>query len=86
VESSEDAAPTSGTFLLHQGIQRRIAATIVHEDGNAVDIRQVHMMTIGNVRNTPNPVKLSDCGEASLVLNPSSVPSPKFSGDTRLVY
>lgn len=85
LDSSEDAM-VCGTFLLHQGIQRRISVTVVHEDGNALCFHQVYMMTIGNIRNTPELAKHSDSGDASLVLNPSSVPCAQFPGDSRSEY
>ena len=82
VESTEEAV-VSGTFLLHQGIQRRLTVTVVHEDGSNLDFHQVYMMTVGNIRSTPDTGKPLDCGESSLVLNPSSVPCPQFPGDSR---
>ncbi|XP_061097068.1 kinesin-like protein KIF1A [Conger conger] len=45
--------PCHGTFLLHQGIQRRITVTIVHETGNDIEWKEVRELVIGRIRNTP---------------------------------
>eukprot|EP00079_Xenopus_tropicalis_P027957 XP_012822413.1 PREDICTED: kinesin-like protein KIF1B isoform X10 [Xenopus tropicalis] len=43
--------PCQGTFLLHQGIQRRITVTIVHEKGNELHWKDVRELVVGRVRN-----------------------------------
>ncbi|XP_072012586.1 kinesin-like protein KIF1B isoform X24 [Engystomops pustulosus] len=40
-----------GTFLLHQGIQRRITVTIIHERGNELHWKDVRELVVGRVRN-----------------------------------
>ncbi|CAL1579673.1 unnamed protein product [Knipowitschia caucasica] len=45
--------PCHGTFLLHQGIQRRITVTIAHENGNDFEWKEVKELVIGRIRNTP---------------------------------
>ncbi|XP_072330905.1 kinesin-like protein KIF1A isoform X26 [Scyliorhinus torazame] len=45
--------PCHGTFLLHQGIQRRITITIVHETGNDICWKEVRELVVGRIRNTP---------------------------------
>ncbi|XP_051875001.1 kinesin-like protein KIF1A isoform X15 [Pristis pectinata] len=45
--------PCHGTFLLHQGIQRRITVTIVHETGNDIHWKEVRELVVGRIRNTP---------------------------------
>ncbi|XP_061680602.1 kinesin-like protein KIF1A isoform X2 [Syngnathoides biaculeatus] len=45
--------PCHGTFLLHQGLQRRITVTIVHESGGDVEWRDVRELVVGRLRNTP---------------------------------
>ncbi|XP_039618407.1 kinesin-like protein KIF1A isoform X15 [Polypterus senegalus] len=45
--------PCHGTFLLHQGIQRRITVTIVHEKTNEVEWKEVRELVVGRIRNTP---------------------------------
>ncbi|XP_053713823.1 kinesin-like protein KIF1A isoform X21 [Synchiropus splendidus] len=45
--------PCHGTFLLHQGLQRRITVTIVHESGGDVEWKDVRELVVGRLRNTP---------------------------------
>ncbi|XP_077472145.1 kinesin-like protein KIF1A isoform X5 [Stigmatopora argus] len=45
--------PCHGTYLLHQGIQRRITVTIAHENGNDIEWKEVKELVIGRIRNTP---------------------------------
>ncbi|XP_069006991.1 kinesin-like protein KIF1A isoform X2 [Embiotoca jacksoni] len=45
--------PCHGTFLLHQGLQRRITVTIVHESGGDMDWKEVRELVVGRLRNTP---------------------------------
>nr|XP_015216693.1 PREDICTED: kinesin-like protein KIF1A isoform X4 [Lepisosteus oculatus] len=45
--------PCHGTFLLHQGIQRRITVTIVHETGSDIEWKEVRELVVGRIRNTP---------------------------------
>ncbi|XP_067309997.1 kinesin-like protein KIF1A isoform X5 [Pseudorasbora parva] len=45
--------PCHGTFLLHQGIQRRITVTIAHETGSDIVWKEVKELVIGRIRNTP---------------------------------
>ncbi|XP_075046358.1 LOW QUALITY PROTEIN: kinesin-like protein KIF1B [Mixophyes fleayi] len=40
-----------GTYLLHQGIQRRITVTIIHERGNELHWKDVRELVVGRVRN-----------------------------------
>uniref|UniRef100_A0A7N8X7Y3 plus-end-directed kinesin ATPase n=1 Tax=Mastacembelus armatus TaxID=205130 RepID=A0A7N8X7Y3_9TELE len=50
---SKSGMPCHGTFLLHQGIQRRITVTIAHETGNDIEWKEVKELVIGRIRNTP---------------------------------
>uniref|UniRef100_A0A8C5SQA8 plus-end-directed kinesin ATPase n=1 Tax=Laticauda laticaudata TaxID=8630 RepID=A0A8C5SQA8_LATLA len=43
--------PCQGTFLLHQGIQRRITITIIHEKGNELHWKDVRELVVGRIRN-----------------------------------
>uniref|UniRef100_A0A8C9SB95 plus-end-directed kinesin ATPase n=1 Tax=Scleropages formosus TaxID=113540 RepID=A0A8C9SB95_SCLFO len=45
--------PCHGTFMLHQGIQRRITVTIVHETGRDIEWKEVRELVVGRIRNTP---------------------------------
>ncbi|KFO31584.1 Kinesin-like protein KIF1B [Fukomys damarensis] len=46
-------APCQGTFLLHQGIQRRITVTIIHERGSELHWKDVRELVVGRIRNKP---------------------------------
>ncbi|XP_041647218.1 kinesin-like protein KIF1A isoform X3 [Cheilinus undulatus] len=39
--------PCHGTFLLHQGLQRRITVTIVHESGGDIEWRDIRELVVG---------------------------------------
>ncbi|XP_027254055.1 kinesin-like protein KIF1B isoform X11 [Cricetulus griseus] len=45
--------PCQGTFLLHQGIQRRITVTIIHEKGSELHWKDVRELVVGRIRNKP---------------------------------
>ncbi|XP_070401977.1 kinesin-like protein KIF1A isoform X18 [Nothobranchius furzeri] len=42
--------PCHGTFLLHQGLQRRIAVTIVHESGGDIEWNDIRELVVGMCR------------------------------------
>ncbi|KAM4575641.1 kinesin-like protein KIF1A isoform 14-T14 [Fundulus diaphanus] len=44
--------PCQGTFLLHQGLQRRIAVTIVHESAGDIGWSDVRELVVGRLRST----------------------------------
>ncbi|XP_047495496.1 kinesin-like protein unc-104 isoform X6 [Penaeus chinensis] len=52
VEHGDDL-PCRGLFLLHQGIQRRIRITIVHENSPDLIWRDVRELVVGRIRTTP---------------------------------
>ncbi|XP_071373700.1 kinesin-like protein KIF1A isoform X1 [Centroberyx affinis] len=45
--------PCHGTFLLHQGLQRRVTVTIVHESGGDIEWKEVRELVVGRLRSTP---------------------------------
>uniref|UniRef100_A0A8C5CXQ1 plus-end-directed kinesin ATPase n=1 Tax=Gadus morhua TaxID=8049 RepID=A0A8C5CXQ1_GADMO len=45
--------PCHGTYLLHQGLQRRVTVTIVHESGGDIEWKDVRELVVGRLRNTP---------------------------------
>lgn len=47
-----NGVPGTGTYQLHQGIQRRIAVTIVHENGPELIWQNVRDIMVGRIRNT----------------------------------
>ncbi|CAF0730672.1 unnamed protein product [Brachionus calyciflorus] len=56
VDHSEDM-PCTGKFLLHQGVQRRIAITICHESGSDLIWKDVKEVFIGNIKNHKRRVR-----------------------------
>lgn len=45
--------PCHGTYLLHQGIQRRIIVTLIHEKGSELHWKDVRELVVGRIRNKP---------------------------------
>ncbi|XP_044068036.1 kinesin-like protein KIF1B isoform X5 [Siniperca chuatsi] len=43
--------PCHGTYLLHQGIQRRITVTLIHEKGSELHWKDVRELVVGRIRN-----------------------------------
>ncbi|XP_037705094.1 kinesin-like protein KIF1A isoform X14 [Choloepus didactylus] len=94
--------PCMGTFLLHQGIQRRITVTLLHETGSHIRWKEVRELVVGRIRNTPETDEsLIDPNILSLnVLSSgyvcpaqddrqfldSDMPSVSFGNDTRTFY
>ncbi|CAH1774965.1 unnamed protein product [Owenia fusiformis] len=67
VDHSDDM-PCAGSFMFHQGIQRRICITIVHENGPDLIWRDVKEVVVGRIRNTPD-WKEEDTENSVLSLN-----------------
>ncbi|XP_039657242.1 kinesin-like protein KIF1B isoform X24 [Perca fluviatilis] len=42
--------PCNGTYLLHQGIQRRITVTLIHEKGSELHWKDVRELVVGRIR------------------------------------
>ncbi|XP_064021814.1 kinesin-like protein KIF1A isoform X12 [Pogoniulus pusillus] len=94
--------PCHGTFLLHQGIQRRITVTLVHETGSLIHWKEVRELVVGRIRNTPeadesliDPNILSLNILSSGYISPSQddrqfldsdMPSISLGNDTRTFY
>ncbi|XP_061268858.1 kinesin-like protein KIF1A isoform X4 [Bos javanicus] len=94
--------PCMGTFLLHQGIQRRITVTLLHETGSHIRWKEVRELVVGRIRNTPetdesliDPNILSLSILSSGYICPaqddrqfldSDMPSVSFGSDTRTFY
>nr|XP_030136147.1 kinesin-like protein KIF1A isoform X10 [Taeniopygia guttata] len=94
--------PCHGTFLLHQGIQRRISVTLVHETGSLIHWKEVRELVVGRIRNTPeadesliDPNILSLNILSSGYIHPSQddrqfldsdMPSISLGNDTRTFY
>ncbi|XP_019743540.1 kinesin-like protein KIF1B isoform X11 [Hippocampus comes] len=54
-----------GTYLLHQGIQRRITVTLIHEKGSELHWKDVRELVVGRIRNKAEV----DDGAADAVLS-----------------
>ncbi|XP_022101823.1 kinesin-like protein KIF1A isoform X4 [Acanthaster planci] len=52
VVDHSDELPCSGVYLLHQGIQRRMAITVIHESTNELLWRDVRELVVGRIRTT----------------------------------
>ncbi|XP_039533103.1 kinesin-like protein KIF1A isoform X7 [Pimephales promelas] len=77
--------PCHGTFLLHQGIQRRITVTIAQETGNDFEWKEVKELVIGRIRNTPEADEtIIDPNILSLNILSSSYIRPSY--DDRTFY
>ena len=85
VEQEKGAPHGMGTFLLHQGIQRRVSITIVHESGPELIWRDVKELVVGRIRKTPEWCELD--GE-NTVLSLSLLPAHymQHNNDDRYVY
>ncbi|XP_046809876.1 kinesin-like protein unc-104 isoform X17 [Lucilia cuprina] len=84
VEHSDDL-PCRGLFLLHQGIQRRIRITIVHEPTPEVKWKDIRELVVGRIRNTPES---SEDDEDSCVLSLGLFPGEvlEVPGDDRSFF
>uniref|UniRef100_A0A670ZVW7 plus-end-directed kinesin ATPase n=1 Tax=Pseudonaja textilis TaxID=8673 RepID=A0A670ZVW7_PSETE len=85
--------PCLGTFLLHQGIQRRITVTLVHETGSHIRWKEVRELVVGRIRNTPegdesliDPNILSLNILSSGYIRPSQDDRISLGNDTRTFY
>ncbi|XP_062559915.1 kinesin-like protein unc-104 isoform X2 [Armigeres subalbatus] len=75
VDHSDDL-PCRGLYLLHQGIQRRIRITIVHEPTAEVKWKDIRELVVGRIRNQPEPADELDDSDScvlSLGLFPGEV-------------
>ncbi|XP_070069521.1 kinesin-like protein unc-104 isoform X3 [Drosophila takahashii] len=85
VEHSDDL-PCRGLFLLHQGIQRRIRITIVHEPTTEIKWKDINELVVGRIRNTPESSDEQD--EDACVLSLGLFPGEALEvpGDDRSFY
>ncbi|XP_055916350.1 kinesin-like protein unc-104 isoform X2 [Eupeodes corollae] len=85
VEHSDDL-PCRGLFLLHQGIQRRIRITIVHEPTPEVKWKEINELVVGRIRSTPE--SSDDIDDDSCVLSLGLFPGELLDvpGDDRSFY
>ncbi|XP_061592388.1 kinesin-like protein KIF1B isoform X31 [Cololabis saira] len=72
--------PCNGTYLLHQGIQRRITVTLIHEKGSELHWKDVRELVVGRIR---SKTEVDDsAADAVLSLNIISAKNIKSSHNT----
>ncbi|XP_072569444.1 kinesin-like protein KIF1B isoform X5 [Paramormyrops kingsleyae] len=77
--------PCQGTYLLHQGIQRRITVTLIHEKGSELHWKDVRELVVGRIRNKPEVDDTT--ADAVLSLNIISAKNIKSShSSSRTIY
>ncbi|KAM9444916.1 kinesin-like protein KIF1B isoform 3-T3 [Clarias gariepinus] len=76
--------PCHGTYLLHQGIQRRITVTLIHEKGSELHWKDVRELVVGRIRNKP---EVDDtAADAVLSLNIISAKNMKSSHNSNRTF
>lgn len=85
VEHSDDL-PCRGLFLLHQGIQRRIRITVVHEQAPELKWKEVKELVVGRIRTTPEPQEEDDNDSCVLVLGLFPGEVVQLAGDDRCMF
>ncbi|KAK7482513.1 hypothetical protein BaRGS_00026224, partial [Batillaria attramentaria] len=77
--------PTRGTFMLHQGIQRRMRITLVHEKRSDFCWKDVKELVVGRIRNTQEYL---DADSEGTVLSLSLFPAHflQYSNDDRVFF
>ncbi|XP_061592386.1 kinesin-like protein KIF1B isoform X29 [Cololabis saira] len=76
--------PCNGTYLLHQGIQRRITVTLIHEKGSELHWKDVRELVVGRIR---SKTEVDDsAADAVLSLNIISAKNIKSSHNTNRTF
>ncbi|XP_043978880.1 kinesin-like protein KIF1B isoform X4 [Gambusia affinis] len=76
--------PCHGTYLLHQGIQRRITVTLIHEKGSELHWKDVRELVVGRIR---NKAEVDDsAADAVLSLNIISAKNIKSTHNTNRTF
>lgn len=82
-----DESPCRGTFLLHQGIQRRIRISIIHEADFSHSWKEIRELVVGRVRTTPECADDFDDDDDESVLSLSLFPGEHYvDGDGRSIF
>lgn len=74
VVDHHDETPCRGTFLMHQGIQRRIRISILHDQDSSVNWKELRELVVGRVRAFPECPDDFDDDEDESVLSLSLFP------------
>ncbi|XP_061379128.1 kinesin-like protein unc-104 isoform X4 [Danaus plexippus] len=85
VVEHSDELPCRGLFLLHQGIQRRIRITILHEPSSDLQWTDVRELVVGRIRNTPEASEDTD-GDEDGALSLGLFPGERPTLDDRAVF
>ncbi|XP_049875978.1 kinesin-like protein unc-104 isoform X8 [Pectinophora gossypiella] len=85
VEHSDDL-PCRGLFVLHQGIQRRIRITILHEPSQHLVWTDVRELVVGRIRNTPEANEDTTDGDEDGALSLGLFPGERPNLDDRAVF
>lgn len=64
-----DDTPCRGTFLLHQGIQRRVRITLIYEEDSDVTFKELREVVVGRVRTSPQCIDSFDDEDDTSVLS-----------------
>ncbi|XP_074501182.1 kinesin-like protein KIF1B isoform X7 [Sebastes fasciatus] len=76
--------PCNGTYLLHQGIQRRITVTLIHEKGSELHWKDVRELVVGRIR---SKTEVDDsAADAVLSLNIISAKNIKSSHNSNRTF
>ncbi|KAK0143159.1 Kinesin-like protein KIF1B [Merluccius polli] len=76
--------PCHGTYLLHQGIQRRITVTLIHEKGSELHWKDVRELVVGRIR---SKTEVDDsAADAVLSLNIISAKNIKSSHNSNRTF
>ncbi|XP_026872109.2 kinesin-like protein KIF1B isoform X10 [Electrophorus electricus] len=76
--------PCQGTYLLHQGIQRRITVTLIHEKGSELHWKDVRELVVGRVRSKLEADEIA--ADAVLSLNIISAKNMKSSHNSNRTF
>ncbi|XP_060804747.1 kinesin-like protein unc-104 isoform X2 [Amyelois transitella] len=86
VVEHSDELPCRGLFLLHQGIQRRIRITILHEPSSDLQWSDVRELVVGRIRNTPEANEDTTDGDEDGALSLGLFPGERPTLDDRAVF
>ncbi|XP_076451749.1 kinesin-like protein unc-104 isoform X4 [Babylonia areolata] len=84
VDHSGDT-PTRGTFLLHQGVQRRLRITLIHEKRSDFSWKDVNELVVGRIRNSLEYTD-ADCEDTVLSLSLFPAHFLQYSNDDRVFF
>lgn len=86
VVEHSDELPCRGLFLLHQGIQRRIRITIVHDRVSEIKWRDIRELVVGRIRNSPESEDDEDNDNSVLSLGLFPGEYLEVPGDDRVMF